>query len=76
MDSHAGSEVNLEKEPEESASQLRKSARVRTLTEKGKEMQDEKVKGHQRFDYIFEKWRSRAKSAIVTDRAFVRRPAS
>lgn len=56
VDSHADSQVNLEKEPEESASQLRKSARVRTLTEKGKEMQDEKVKGiQQRFDYIFEK---------------------
>lgn len=31
--------------PQEPVSQLRRSTRVKTLTEKGKEMQDEKIKG-------------------------------
>lgn len=44
--------------------QPRRSQRVKTLTEKGKEMQDEKIKGlQQRFNYNYEKWRTRAKSS-------------
>lgn len=53
-----------EKEQEEPASQLRRTTRIRTFTEKGKEMQDEKIKWiQQRFENIFEKWRTRAKSS-------------
>ncbi|XP_053363240.1 uncharacterized protein LOC128533064 [Clarias gariepinus] len=49
---------------QEPVSQLRRSKRVKTLTVKGKEMQDEKIKGlQQRFNYIFEKWRICAKSS-------------
>lgn len=56
------SQIDLEEEqevtnpevPQEPVSQFRRSTRVKTLTEKGKEMQDEKIKGlQQRFNYIF-----------------------
>lgn len=58
------SQIELEEEQENPVSQLRRSTRVKTLTEKGKEMQDEGIKGiQQRFNYIFEKWRTRAKSS-------------
>lgn len=44
--------------------QLRRSQRVKTLTEKGREMQDERIKGlQQRFNYNYEKWRTRAKAS-------------
>ncbi|XP_061127230.1 neurofilament heavy polypeptide-like [Syngnathus typhle] len=46
--------------------QLRRSQRVKTLTEKGREMQDEKIKGlQQRFNYNYEKWRTHAKASKV-----------
>lgn len=62
------SQIDLEEEQEEPVSQLRRSTRVKTLTEKGKEMQDEKIKGiQQRFNSIFEKWRTRAKSSKKDD---------
>ncbi|XP_013855845.1 eukaryotic translation initiation factor 3 subunit A, partial [Austrofundulus limnaeus] len=44
--------------------QLRRSQRVKTLTEKGREMQEERIQGlQQRFNYNYEKWRTRAKSS-------------
>ncbi|XP_030606244.1 uncharacterized protein LOC115794743 [Archocentrus centrarchus] len=47
--------------------QPRRSQRTRTLTEKGREMQDEKIKAlQQRFNYIYDKWRKQVKSAKKT----------
>lgn len=47
---------------QEEAQQLRRGERVRTLTEKGKAMQDEKIKALlHRFDYIYRKWRTHVK---------------
>ncbi|XP_054865646.1 uncharacterized protein LOC129348710 [Amphiprion ocellaris] len=44
--------------------QPRRSQRVKTLTEKGRGMQDERIKGlQQRFNYNYEKWRTCAKSS-------------
>lgn len=49
---------------QEEAQQPRRSERIRTLTEKGKEMQDEKIKAlQQRFNYIYDKWKTQVKSA-------------
>ncbi|XP_042244222.1 uncharacterized protein LOC121880779 isoform X1 [Thunnus maccoyii] len=49
---------------QEEAHQPRRSQRIKTLTEKGKEMQEGKIKGlQQKFDYIYDKWRTHVKSA-------------
>jgi len=49
---------------QEEVQQPRRSQRVRTLTEKGRELQDEKIKAlQQRFNYIYEKWRTQVKSS-------------
>lgn len=55
----SGAEAMQEKE------QLpRRSQRILTLTEKGKGMQDSKIKAlQQRFSYIYDKWRVQAKSS-------------
>lgn len=48
---------------QEEAQQPRRSQRIRVLTEKGKEMQDEKIKAlQQRFDYSY-KWKLQVKSS-------------
>ncbi|XP_055366619.1 uncharacterized protein LOC129604426 [Betta splendens] len=50
-----------EDQPEQS---LRRSQRARTLTEKARELQAERIKAlHQRFTYIYAKWRTQVKSA-------------
>lgn len=47
---------------QEEAQQPRRGERIRTLTEKGQAMQDEKIKGlQQKFDYIYRKWRTHVK---------------
>ena len=49
---------DTEAQPEE-VPQPRCGERVRNLTEKGKEMQDKKIKPlQQRFNYIYQKWRT------------------
>ncbi|XP_053293853.1 uncharacterized protein LOC128454468 [Pleuronectes platessa] len=54
---------DTEAQPEE-VPQPRRSERIRNLTEKGKEMQDKKIKPlQQRFNYIYQKWRTQVKSA-------------
>ncbi|KAE8293723.1 hypothetical protein D5F01_LYC08836 [Larimichthys crocea] len=50
------------KPQQEEAQQPRRGERIRTLTEKGQAMQDEKIKGlQQKFDYIYRKWRTQVK---------------
>ena len=52
---------------QEEALQPRRTQRDRTLTEKGREMQDEKIKLlQQRFNYIYDKWRTQIKSSKKT----------
>lgn len=47
---------------QEEAQQPRRGERIRTLTEKGQALQDEKIKGlQQKFDYIYRKWRTLVK---------------
>lgn len=49
---------------EENTQQPTRGQRIKTLTEKGKEMQQGKVKALQeRFNYIYDKWKIKAKYA-------------
>ena len=53
---------DIEAQPEE-VPQPRRRERIRYLTQKGKEMQDKKIKPlQQRFNYIYQKWRIQVKS--------------
>ena len=58
---------NVERQPlTEEPTVRRKSERVRTLTEKGKELQEEKLKNLQhRYAIVFEKWRYEARLSKV-----------
>ena len=54
---------DTEAQPEE-VPQPKRGDRIRKQTEKGKEMQDKKIKPlQQRFNYIYQKWRTQVKSA-------------
>ena len=48
---------DTEAQPEE-VPQPKRGDRIRKQTEKGKEMQDKKIKRQQRFNYIYQKWRT------------------
>lgn len=64
MDTSKEGQVDGAEAQQEEAQQLRRSQRTKTLTEKGKELQDEKIKGlQQRFNYIYEKWKIQVKSS-------------
>lgn len=53
---------NVESRPAEEEQPQRRSERTRTLTEKGKAMQEDKIKTlQQRFNYTYNKWRTHAK---------------
>ncbi|KAL6466976.1 hypothetical protein MHYP_G00247800 [Metynnis hypsauchen] len=57
-------DVPQEEEWQNEVPHPRRGERIRTLTEKAKEMQDNKVKAlQQRFNYIYQKWRIQAKFA-------------
>ncbi|XDV25278.1 hypothetical protein PO909_029222 [Leuciscus waleckii] len=57
-------QVGVAEVQQEEAQQPRRSQRVRTLTKKGRELQDEKIKAlQQRFNYIYDKWRTQVKSS-------------
>ncbi|KAL4008603.1 hypothetical protein ACER0C_002455 [Sarotherodon galilaeus] len=66
---HAVPLTEVEENDDEQITELqtvRKSERVRTLTEKGKELQEKKLKGLQhRYAVVFEKWRYEARLSKV-----------
>uniref|UniRef100_A0A3Q2V7Z7 Uncharacterized protein n=1 Tax=Haplochromis burtoni TaxID=8153 RepID=A0A3Q2V7Z7_HAPBU len=66
---HAVPLTEVEENDDEQITELqtvRKSERVRTLTEKGKELQEKKLKGLQhRYTAVFEKWRYEARLSKV-----------
>ena len=56
---------NVESRPAEEEQPQRHSERTRTLTEKGKAMQEEKIKTlKQRFNYSYNKWRTHVKLTL------------
>ena len=64
LDSQDKPEVGLPEAQHDEAPKLRQSSRIRSLTEKGKEMQEEKCKGlQQKFNYTYDKWKTQAKLA-------------
>lgn len=55
-------EADYAEPQQEEAHEPRCAERIRTLTEKGKAMREEKINGlQQKFDYIYKKWRTHVK---------------
>ena len=64
LDSQDKPEVGLPEAQHDEVPKLRQSSRIRSFTEKGKEMQEEKCKGlQQKFNYTYDKWKTQAKLA-------------
>lgn len=62
MDGSAEKESGDAEAHEEDVQQLRRGSRKQTLTEKGKALQDKKIKGlKQRLGHVYRKWRTHDK---------------